>query len=228
MVKTVIFDIDNTLYDYNQADAVAFGVLTDYVTERIGLPADTFAILHQKAMRDMEASMGDVAAVHNRLLRYQHILEEEGLPLYPHALEMEGRYWDSFLEALAPSPGAEEAMGQLKEQAVKIGIGTNMTASIQFKKLDRLGLLPFVDFIVSSEEAGVEKPDPAFFRQCIEKAGCGYAECLFVGDSLKKDAQGAAAVGMQAVWYRPGGFVPEEAVAQITDLRSLPQMALEL
>lgn len=227
MVKTVIFDIDNTLYDYDQANAVAFGILTDYATERLGIPADEFAFLHQKAMRDMEASMGDVAAVHNRLLRYQYILEEKGLPLHPHALEMEGRYWDSFLAALTPSPGVVKALGQLKKQAVKIGIGTNMTAGIQFKKLDRLGLFPFVDFVVSSEEAGVEKPDPAFFRRCIEKAGCGCAECLFVGDSLKKDVQGAAAVGMQAVWYRPGGLVPEEAVAQITDLRSLPQMALE-
>lgn len=228
MVKTVIFDIDNTLYDYDKANATAFQILTDYAMAQFGMPAKEFACLHQKALHDMEAALGASAAVHNRLIRYQHMLEEKGLPLYPHVLEMERRYWDSFLGALTPETGAVQAIELLKKQGIKIGIGTNMTASIQFQKLERLGLLPLVDFVVSSEEAGAEKPEPAFFKQCIKKAGCGCGECLFVGDSLKKDVQGAVLAGMQAVWYRPGGLLLKEAALQATDLRDLPQMALEL
>lgn len=38
-----------------------------------------------------------------------------------------------------------------------------MTAYIQYKKLESLGVTPYIDFMVSSEEAGVEKPHPTPF-----------------------------------------------------------------
>lgn len=70
-------------------------------------------------------------------------------------------------------------------------------------KLETLGLLPFFSFVVSSEEAGVEKPHPGLFALCAEKAGVSPEECLFVGDSLKGDVLGAENAGMRALWYAP-------------------------
>jgi beta-phosphoglucomutase-like phosphatase (HAD superfamily) len=55
---------------------------------------------------------------------------------------------------------------------VRVGVGSDMTADWQFRKLERLGLLDRIDFAVTSEEAGVEKPAPGFFALCLEKAGC--------------------------------------------------------
>ena len=62
-------------------------------------------------------------------------------------------------------------MQKLKERGIRIGIGTDMTAHIQYRRLEFLNLSPYIDFIVTSEEAGVEKPTPHLFELCVEKAG---------------------------------------------------------
>lgn len=58
--------------------------------------------------------------------------------------------------------------------------------------------------VVTSEEAGVEKPDSKFFGLCVEKAGCPAGECAFIGDNLKKDVQGSIDAGLHGIWYSQG------------------------
>ena len=74
---------------------------------------------------------------------------------------------------------------------------------MQFEKLERLGISHFFHGIVTSEEIGVDKPETKFFLRCAEKAGVLPEECLFVGDSIKYDIEGAGKSGMKAVWYCP-------------------------
>ena len=76
-----------------------------------------------------------------------------------------------------------------------------MTADIQYQKIRALGIGEWIDGVVTSEEAGIEKPGKEFFLLCLEKAMCNSSECAFVGDSLKGDVLGACAVGMQGVLY---------------------------
>lgn len=227
MVKAVIFDVDNTLYSYTKAHAAAFTALKGYAKEKLGISSQDFECLHRNTEMELKEYMGNVSAMHNRLIRYQNMLEKKSLPLYPHVLEMDRIYWDTLLEASAPSDGASETMQALKKQGFRIGIGTDMTARMQFRKLTRLGLLPYVDFLVSSEEAGAEKPDPKFFALCVKKAGCKKEECLFVGDSLAKDVQGALRAGLKAVWYCPDGKEPGADILKITNMAQLPRMAAE-
>ncbi len=223
MIKTVIFDVDNTLYSYTDAHEAAFEALSMYADKKLGLSRDVFECLHKKTEDTLREYMGNVAALHNRCIRYQIMLESQGLPLYPHVLEMNDLYWDILLKAAVPSPGVPEALKRLKRQGIHIGIGTDMTARMQFKKLAVLGLLSHIDFLVSSEEAGAEKPEKAFFARCLDKAGVPGQECLFVGDSLKKDVYGAMNAGLRAAWYCPKGDPAQTDVLMITDMAQLPQ-----
>ena len=98
-----------------------------------------------------------------------------------------------------------------------------MTAIEQFRKLKALGLLDLVDFVASSEEAGIEKPNPGLFDLVVEKARCAPSEILFVGDNLRKDVLGATAAGMRAVWLQPdpaarAGRPEVAAVGSLADL----------
>lgn len=109
----------------------------------------------------------DTAAIHNRLLRIQCMLELMKQPLFPHAFNMYHTYWDTLIQRSRPSKGVVDFIKELKKRGIRIGIGTDMTAYIQYKKLEALGVAPYVDFIVTSEEAGVEKPHPHFFELCV-------------------------------------------------------------
>ena len=204
MLKAAIFDVDNTLYDYDMAHAPAYRALSAFACEKLSLTQEAFDELHAAASRMLEAhSGGHCAAIHNRLIRYQLMLESLGQPiaLAPAMAEL---YWGTLLRQMRPCPGARESLARIKALGLTVGIGTNMTADWQFSKLERLGLLPYIDFMVSSEEAGAEKPDRRLFDLCVKKAGCDAGECAFIGDSLKGDALGARNAGLRPVWFCPG------------------------
>jgi putative hydrolase of the HAD superfamily len=218
MIKAVIFDVDNTLYSFDDAHKIAFAKLLDYVEQNLDISLERFVELHEHFKTAMPQNN---SVCHNRLVRFQKILETQNLPLYPHALEMYRIYWDTLVEAAVPSSGALSTLEGLKQRGIRVGIGTDMTARIQFVKLTKLGLLPYIDFIVSSEEACAEKPDSKFFSVCVEKAGCEAKECMFVGDSIKKDALGATNAGIVGIWYNPENKDTNENVTSIVELSQL-------
>ncbi len=88
MIKAVIFDIDNTLYDFDEAHRKAFDAVTEYAVTELGMTADGFAVLQRSVQKRLMEEMGDVAAIHSRIIRYQNLLEQEGRPLSPHALRI--------------------------------------------------------------------------------------------------------------------------------------------
>ena len=90
---------------------------------------------------------------------------------------------------------------ELRKRKIRIGIGTDMTAYIQYKKLEAIGAEVYIDFMVTSEEAGVEKPHYHLFELCVEKAGVRVEECAFIGDNVKKDIEGAWESGLRGIWY---------------------------
>lgn len=204
MIKAVIFDIDNTLYDYdkiNETGVDAFGL---YASKTFGMSPEEAKELSNKCIDLVADRTGrNLAAQHSRVLRYQCFLEQIGSTDYWKAIEMHHVYWDAVLEAMEPEPGLLDLIRRIKKRGMKLGIGSNMTAYVQFQKLEKLGVMPYVDFIVVSEEAGAEKPARRFFELCLQKAGCKPEECVFIGDNLEHDVRGAARCGMVGVWYRP-------------------------
>ena len=76
-----------------------------------------------------------------------------------------------------------------------------MTAQIQYRKIDKLGLSNDIDFMVSSEETGLEKPSPIMFELALKKMNVKANEAAYFGDSLERDIVGAANVGIKPFWY---------------------------
>ena len=65
MVKAVIFDIDGTLYSYDDAHAIAWKALCDYAKEQLSMDADTFKACHSAAQQLQKERLGaDCAALH--------------------------------------------------------------------------------------------------------------------------------------------------------------------
>ncbi len=204
MIKTVLFDIDNTVYSYEQAHEKAIEQVYHYCQQKFQWEKSlTKILLYEAQQEEKQVLCSDCAALHNRLIRYQIMLEKQGKNLFPHVQNLYHTYWDTLLNVMKPEPGILQLFQWLRRQNLKIGIATDMTAYMQYEKLKKINLLSDIDFIVSSEEVGVEKPDKKLFYRCAQKAACEPCECLMIGDSLEKDVKGAMAVGMRALWYRP-------------------------
>ena len=199
MIKTVIFDLDDTLYAFHPAEQTGRAAIRDYAERILGVDGNTFMDNFVEMLRLQMRLHGDAPGSHSRAIRCQLVCEKMGLPLR-HAPILNDLYWNTYIASMHPFPGIPELFAKIRESGRKIGICTNMTADWQMKKLAQLGLIDQCDFIVSSEEANAEKPARAIFDLCLEKAGCPASECLFIGDNPAYDIQGAMAVGMNALW----------------------------
>lgn len=227
MIKAVIFDIDQTLYDFNGGDFYGREAVAEYCQRCFGLGEAQTMEYYQKAWSLGEQRVGtDTAAIHNRMIRFQCMMELLGQPLFPHVKALYHAYWDALIAHIKPFHGILQFMQQLSAKGIRIGVGTDMTAYIQYRKLEALGLSGYINLIVTSEEAGVEKPHPKFFALCVEKAGCPAEDCMFIGDNLKKDVNGAIACGLNGVWYSNGKEPEQEMPFPV--IQSYEDLSLKL
>lgn len=205
-VRAAVFDLDDTLYAFETPggpNEAALRALADFAAPRLGLaPAAFLAEVAASLRAQKERAGAGNPGFHSRCVRYARLLEARGLPL-GSALDFVDFYWKALFERIQPAPGAADLLRACRARGLRVGVGTDMTAVEQFRKMRALGLLDLVDFVVASEETGIEKPAPAFFAAVAEKAGCAPADILFVGDNLRKDALGSAAAGLRGLWLQP-------------------------
>lgn len=205
MIKAVIFDLDDTLYDYKALERAAFECVGELVRERLGVSEEQCGEAFMRARHATKEMLGETATSHSRMLYFQKTLEYLDIrPLYL-ALEMYETYWGFFLDNMSLYPGARELLEALHEKYIRVGVCTDLLAHIQHRKLRRLGMMDDVDCLVTSEEAGVEKPAPGIFKLCLEKLRLPPEVVCFVGDNLERDVKGAMAAGLQAIWFHPEG-----------------------
>ena len=214
MIKAIIFDLDDTLYDYKALERAAFDCVGELVRERLGVSEEQYGDAFMRARLATKEKLGETATSHSRMLYFQKTLEYLDIrPLYL-ALEMYETYWGFFLDNMNLYPGARELLEALHEKYIRVGVCTDLLAHIQHRKLRRLGMMDDVDCLVTSEEAGVEKPAPGIFKLCLEKLRLPAEEVCFVGDNLERDVKGAMAAGMQAVWFHPEDETSQEEKAE--------------
>jgi putative hydrolase of the HAD superfamily len=207
MIKAFIFDLDDTLYDCNYTNngASVDSVCRYTAQELLHMDEDKVREAFDRARLTLKENMiGDVASQHNRMLYFQRTLELLGQSPVSCALEMYDYFWKDFLNRIELYDGAKEFLQMLRDRDIKIAICTDMTVHIQHRKLRALGIDNLIDVLVTSEEVGVEKPAPEIYQAVLGKLQLSPKEVVFVGDSLKKDVEGPAKLGMTSVWYHEG------------------------
>ncbi|NQV78126.1 MAG: HAD family hydrolase [Lutibacter sp.] len=196
--KGILLDIDNTLYDYNITHSFAKNRVLDYCMVKFNLSKEDVNRAYEKARNQVHNELRETAASHNRLLYFQRMLEMLKVNPMKYGLEMYTIYWDSFLEVLKPF---DEIYVLLEKYKNKICLLTDLTAHIQYRKIKKLGLEKYCQNIVTSEEAGREKPHPFMFMLALQKLDLKADEVCMIGDSFKKDIAGAEGLGMEAIWF---------------------------
>lgn len=86
--------------------------------------------------------------------------------------------------------------------------------------LQQAGLGEVFEVLVFSSEIGSVKPSPRPFRRALVVMDVQPAECVYVGDSVRRDVRGAKAAGLATVWIGQGA-VPQEADWAVPDLLAL-------
>lgn len=198
-MKAIFFDLDDTLYYAPIKECNE--ILISYVANKYQVSNETAKEAFEKGKALTKKLLPDVASTHNRLLYIQHMLEFLGKNVISDSLEIYNVFWDNFLQKSTLRKGVKDVLEELKERGIGIGICTDLTAYIQHRKLQKLGLASYIDWLITSEEAGEEKPSKKMFDLCAKKANCEMNDIIYTGDSYKKDYIGASQAGMKAILY---------------------------
>jgi phosphoglycolate phosphatase len=204
-VRLCVFDLDHTLVD-TPLDLAAMALdMRAHLERRCGpLPARPDRYRVGELLAWCQGNAPDVEK-----------------PLWDIALDHERRAMDvASLEA-----GAREAIEGARAAGFATAVWTNNARDISGGALDRFGLLPVLDLVVTRDEMRALKPDPDGWRVLAEHFGSAPADAVVVGDSWV-DGVAAQAAGVPFIAYRPKeadlvrwNITP---IARLTDLAALP------
>ncbi len=195
--KALLLDIDNTVYDYNSAHLFGMEKVHEYCELTFNINRDQTSEAFNLARKRVHTELSETAASHNRLLYFQKMLEILDLSPLLHSMDIYNTYWDNFLEKMKPFEGIYSILEKYKS---KICLVTDLTAHIQFRKIKKLKLDKYCNHMVTSEEAGKEKPHPFMFMMALQKMNLQASEVCMIGDSFKKDIFGAANLNIKSIW----------------------------
>ncbi len=227
-----LFDADNTLFDYDRAEREA---LTETIREMVpSAPVDTVLSLYRPINVAFWRRFEEGAVTLEELKpgRFRELLEALGTSDVLGAAGDPAAMSERYLSVLATKaflyPHARKTLERLGRKA-SLGLVTNGLASVQRGRLEKAGIRGLFTAVLISEEIGVSKPDPAFFRMAAEALGLAPADLLCVGDNPKSDIAGARAFGIDTCWYAPEAAAwplgEPEPLYTIRDLRELARFA---
>ena len=190
--SAVLFDTDNTLYEYEPANKKATKAVGEKLENLLGINEEEFKNKYKQAKIEIKEQLGKTASSHSRLLYFQRLLEILGLKAQLLiALDLEQTFWRTFLDNAPLFNGVREIFIALKKENIPIGIVTDLTSHIQLRKLTYFGLEDVFDAVVTSEEVGADKPDIKVFKLALKKLNLiSNRNIWMVGDNCHADIYG--------------------------------------
>ncbi|MFJ8114057.1 HAD family hydrolase [Streptomyces sp. NPDC096132] len=226
-IRAVVWDVDDTLFDYTTADRegmrghlVAEGLLEGYGTAEQGLDRWREVTDQQWA----RFSAGEVTFEGQRRDRVRVFLGRPELT-DEEADDWFGRYLGHYEAAWALFPDVLPTLDALAASH-RHAVLSNSSLRVQDHKLRVLGVHNRFETILCAAELGVSKPEAAAFLAACDALGLPAHEVAYVGDHPEIDGRGAAEAGLLSVWIdRYGGTAAVEVQPgrhRIATLAELP------
>ncbi|MCK4952929.1 HAD family hydrolase [Candidatus Bathyarchaeota archaeon] len=196
-IKTISFDGDGTLWDFKKVMRHSLQHVlkelkkTDPQTA-IQLDIDKMIEIRNRVAKKLRGKITNLEEV--RLEAFKQTLKDVGRPNDKLASYLNQVYLKHRFEDIELFNDVLPALETLREKYT-LGLLSNGNSYPE-----RCGLEGIFQFIVFSQDYGVEKPDPKIFRLALKKSGCSEQEFLHVGDSLENDIMGAVNAGIKCVW----------------------------
>jgi putative hydrolase of the HAD superfamily len=190
-IDLILLDLDNTIYSYDVSHEVALNKVFDKFCNSTNKTRLFIENLFLECRKSVKLIHKGKAASHSRLFYFQLMVEK----LFAKTdinliLETYNLYWDSFINEMEIYEDAKLFLQKCYSNNTPIIIVTDMTAEVQFKKIIKLDIEKYLNFIVTSDEAGIEKPNEFIFKYAIEKFISevkSINKIIMIGDDQIKD-----------------------------------------
>lgn len=204
--KRLLFDADNTLFDFDKAEIDAYFSLSDKFPDIISPSGfDTYHEINQKIWKEHEKGL--ISKEELKIERFRRYIKEcKGNYSDSDAREMAKIFLTSLSESSVLISGAKDVLSILKK-TYSIYIVTNGITKVQKNRIKKSDIADMIDGIFISEEIGYSKPDSRFFDHVMNSIGEYNPEkYLVIGDSLSSDIAGALNSRIDSCLYNPKGI----------------------
>ena len=197
-IKSVCFDLDGTLYDFQKVMRHSLEITLAELTRRIPeckdqLNVDKMIQIRNRTAQELKGKITNLEQV--RLISFKRTLNYCGIDDGELAEELNRLYLKHRFEDAVPFDDVLPTLEGLRRKYI-LGVMSNGNT---YPKT--LGLEHFFQFIILAQDAGIEKPDPGIFHLAVQRAGCLPDELLYVGDSQEDDILGARRAGVRVAWF---------------------------
>ena len=217
----LLFDADNTLFDFDQAERNAHLLLCR--AHGLAFSEEGYQLYH-KCNADLWRDFDRGLCTKEYLLveRFRRYLAITGEQADPEALNRD--HLRALGEGAMLLPGAEELCRVLSRDH-RLYLLTNAVASVQKTRFANSAIAPYFQGVFISEEVGVGKPDPAYFEYVFRAVpGLARDNALVIGDSLTSDIQGANNAGLPCCWFNPKGQPRPQGLRIDYEIRTLEEL----
>ncbi|MFX1517913.1 MAG: HAD family hydrolase [Promethearchaeota archaeon] len=228
MIKGIVFDIDGTLLNHEQAVEKALTKLYLLMKSKIRHSRFDEFLLAWKTNTDKyikEYLDGFLSFKQQRILRVQSVFNKWNCPLTSDkAWELFKIYLNEYEKNWILYEDVVPCLAMLKD--FPLGVISDGNAEQQRRKLEFTSISSYFRSIIISGEVGLQKPHPKLFKMSAKELNLSLDEILYVGDQLEKDALGAFKAGMQGVLINRTNQIHESSdIRIISELTELPQIA---
>lgn len=209
MLKAILFDLGDTLFDFEKVDQYVVFERSAHTTyahlQSLGHPLPPFKTYFRKHVRavqlgylwsrlvNREVNCGNLLSKLYRRLKIQ--LDDATLD------HMSWMWYEPMTCHCQVSPDVIPTLTRFRDRGLKLAIVSNtfIPGRILDRHLALHGLLEFFPHRIYSSEVGCRKPNPKIFRIALDEVGVDAHEAIFVGDSIKNDVTGARRAGILAI-----------------------------
>jgi len=222
--KYIYFDLDRTLWDFDNNAKETF--LEIYQNRNLGSIFSSFETFYSAYNKHNDILWRDYREnkIEKSILRWKRFaltLEEFGIYNEKLAQQIGDDYVNISPTKKQLFPYTHEALSYLKNKYV-LYIITNGFSEIQSDKLKNCNLDQYFTGIITSEDAGAQKPSPIIFEHALRISNAKKNECLMIGDDLETDILGAKNTGIDQVFFNSENIKHSEDITfEITSLIEL-------
>lgn len=200
MMEFVFLDLDDTILDFHQAEAIAVAK----AFRGVGVEPKPTLIARYSQVNKRHWQMlerGELTREQVLVQRFACLFAETGLKADPVACKT--LYEDYLSMGHYFIPGAVELLEYLAPK-YRLYLASNGTARVQAARLDSSGIRRYFSDIFISQEMGADKPGAVFFQRCFARIpGFSPDRGIIIGDSLTSDIRGGNNAGLKTCWFNP-------------------------